>query len=533
MSRNVINYLTYGFLAAFIIFAALATFRVNQGIDWDAALCIKMADNAQQHIAFNNYAHPNPANLNTDQYEYVTWWTPGQVILPSLIRQLTGVKINVACEILTFICLIIAATGVYKLYQQLIINQRAENISESSARVLLLVALVFTFNQSFFWGNLFVYDGGGILMLSYCPWFIYWSLKIKGINIYSLGMLLVLALLGFFLKAAFTNIFAGALFYLFLSRSILPGVALNKQDLKIIIVNALYTGATFLFYMAITKILFLSHNRNIAESSLGITFHPRVFTFPIVAPIFGFLGLDSLNRTYHWIIGCCLVIPIYYLLLRSKYLAVSYKFVLIGFLATSIVFFTMLYILGLDVSYGLRHYRVITILITPALFIVLWRFKIVKYAICFLTASYFIFNCYSFAKNLAISQSRLPSNTYSGFQTAYPAEVVNKIHSLDNLNHNGHDIFYFQSIEPVIALDVIHNRVLLEDNFITFGFKNQPRLNTTLYYGRNSGEIYVIYPLVNFKADSAKYLTRFQQYKRFETIYQTKGYKILKAVADN
>lgn len=533
MSRNAVKYFTYFFLSGFIIFAAFATYKVTEGIDWDAQLCIKMADNAQQHIAFNNYAHPNPANLNTDQYEYVTWWTPGQVVLPSLIRQLIGVKVNIACEILTFICLLIAATGIYKLYKQLIVNERTENISEPSAWVLLLVVLVFTFSQSFFWGNVFVYDGGGILMLTYCPWFIYWALKVKRITIYSLGMLLVLALFGFFLKAAFTSIFAGALFFLFLSQSIIPHLPLNKQNLKTIITNALYTGAVFLIYVAITKALFLSHNRNIADSSLGITFQPRVFTFPIVAPIFGVFGLDVLNRTYHWIIGCCFVIPIYYFLLKSKDLAVSYKFVLFGFLVSCIGFFIMLYILGLDVSYGLRHYRVITILITPALFIGLWRFKMIKYALSFLTALYFMFSCYSFSQYLAIFQSHLPSNTYSGFQTAYPAEVVNKMHSLDNLNHKGRDIFYFQSGEPVIALDVVHNRVLLEDNFITFAFKNQPRLNATLYYGRNSGEIYVIYPLVNFKADSAKYLTRFQQYKRFETIYQAKGYKILKAIAIN
>jgi hypothetical protein len=113
----------------------------------------------------------------------------------------------------------------------------------------------------------------------------------------------------------------------------------------------------------------------------------------------------------------------------------------------------------------------------------------------------------------------------------YPPELVKKIHLLDNFNNKGRDIFLFNTA-PDIALEIKNNRVLLEDNFLNFHFNNNARHKQTLYYGKNAGNIYLVYELAQFKKDSVMYLTRFEKYKKFEKIYQTSGYAIFKAVAN-
>ncbi|WP_259071643.1 hypothetical protein HDF24_22690 [Mucilaginibacter sp. X4EP1] len=520
----------YGSLAACFIIAVFTLLFSSQNIGWDAGLCIKMTDNAYKHIPFNHYAHPKPQNLNEDESEFVTWWSPGQFAIPLLIQQCFGIKISVAIKILTVLCMLLSGLGIYKLFTQLIDRKNFTLHQQESAAIFTLLSLLFVATEPFFWENLFVYDGGGILMLAYCPWFIYWVIKIDRINISSLLILLVSAILGFFLKTAFTSILAGALLYLFLSKSISPDKSFVNQNFKKIALNAIYLGIIFVIYFLTVKLTFLSHNRNIADSSLGIRTQLRVLVYPVVAPLFGVFSLDFLDKTYQWILGAVFILPVYYIILKSKNISLLYKYLLIGFVASCICFYSFLYFLNVDVSYELRHYRIITILLIPALWLAFKEYSLGRYFIYVLTTALFLINICAFAIKLSEGVNKQKSVTLSGLPSKYPNELIKKIHALDNLKDKGRDIFYFKNDEPSIALEVRNNRVLTEDNFLNFHFNNQLKSASTLYFGYNSGEIYLVCPDDRFKQDSVTYLTKFDKYKKFEKIYQTAGYSIYKAI---
>lgn len=520
----------YSSLAACFIIAAFTLLFSSQNIGWDAGLCIKMTDNAYKHIPFNHYSHPSPQNLNEDESEFVTWWSPGQFAIPLLIQQCFGVKISIAIKILTILCMLLSGLGIFKLFTKLINRKNFTRQEQQSTSTFTLLLLLFIAAEPFFWENLFVYDGGGILMLAYCPWFIYWVIKIDRINIFSLLFLLVSAILGFFLKTAFTSIFAGALFYLFLSKSISPDKPFGGQNFKKIALNGICLGIVFVAYFLIVNLAFLSHNRNIADSSIGIRAQLRVLVYPVIAPLFGVFSLDFLDKTYQWILGAVFILPVYYIILKSKNISLLYKYLLIGFIVSCICFYSFLYFLNVDVSYELRHYRIITILLIPALWLAFKEYRLGRYFIYILITRLFLINIYAFVVKLSEGINKQKSVTLSGLPSKYPNNLIEKIHALDNLKDKGKDIFYFKNDEPSIALEVRNNRVLTEDNFLNFYFNNQLKSASTLYFGYNSGEIYLIYPDDRFKQDSVTYLTKFDKYKKFEKIYQTAGYSIYKAM---
>lgn len=504
----------------------------SQNLVWDPSLTVKMTDNGYKNIPFNYYQHPKPGNLAEDETEFISWWSPGQFAMPLLIEKCCAVNLNFALKILTLICLLFSSLGIYRLYHHLIANKTGRVEDGPGISVIALAMLLFTLIQPFFWGNLFEYDGGGILMLAYCPWFIYWVIKIDHINIYNLLLLLILGFIGFILKTSFTCIFIGALLYLFLSSIISVTRSSKGWDFKKMFLTGICLGIIFISYLIAIKIFFLDHNRNISDSSLGISVQPRVLVFPITAPIYGLFSLSVLNKTVYWLIGSVFIIPIYYFILKSNTISLLYKYVLVSFVGSCIFFYSLVYFINVDVSYELRHYTIITILITPAFFMAFWRGRLIKYFLAGLMLFYTALNLEGYAKHIiSAAGNKRAAGYYSGLASPYSLDLVNKIHSLDNLNNKGKDIFYFTSSNPSVALEIRNNRVLLEDNFLNFHFNNSARFNPILYYGLNAGNIYLIYPQARFKSDSALYLTRFEKYKKFKKIYQTGDYAIFMAIA--
>ena len=523
-----VRYALYVFFAVYVIALTVAILNLSQGVGWDPALNMKMADNAGKNIPFNYLSHPKPANLSQDDLEFVAWWTPGQYALPMIVRNLLNIKISAAIKIVTAISLLLSGWGIFKLFG-LLLKPKNEGDEKLSTNLILILVL-FTLLQPFFWRSLFDYDGGVVLLNAYCPWFFYGVAKIKRVTIYSLAILLMAGFAGFFLKAAFTSIFAGALFYLFLQHFIGPAMRPKKVSVQKIALTALYLGMVLLVYLVVIKTVFLNHNTNISNSSLGVRLQPRALVYPIDAPVLGLFSVLFLNKTIQWIIAFLLVIPVYYLIFSNKKLRLQHRLMLVAFVPATVLFYMLLYFINVDVSYELRHFIPITVLITPAFFMGIAQLpygKILMYGIiCLYTGV----NIYQLIDKFKSAPPEGASILYSGLYSSYPSKFIETIHTLDNQNKQGKDIFYLQSGDPTLALEIKNNRVLLEDNFINFHFYNAPRFKPTLYFGRNTAELYVVYSYANFKKDSTKFLTRFEKYKHFQKLYQDKGFVILKGM---
>ena len=393
--------------------------------------------------------------------------------------------------------------------------------------MIVLLLLLYVVISPFYRNEWTVYDGGGILLSAYCPWFILLVISLKKINFLNLTLVLAMGILGFFLKASFTSIFAGALLYLLLTFSISPG---PKTDIRRILLNAIFLGITLVAYILVIRFAFLSRGINIMGSSSGHRFQIGIIAFPLVAPVFGVFSFDRLIHSYQWVVGCIAVLPVYYFILKSRHVSLHYKQILVSFILTCFCFYALIYFLNYDVSYELRHYTVISILLIPAIFLLFNGARAGKYIFVIFIIAYLGFNTFDFVSKFRQSKDYM-EGLGAGSIPGYSADILNQVHLLDDQNkNNGKDIFYFASDNPAVALEVVHNRVLLADNFVNFHFNNKAKYRPVLYYGRNSGEIYIIYSLAKFKADSALYLTRFEKYGDFKKIYQSAGFAIFKAI---
>jgi hypothetical protein len=521
----------YFALAVYFIIATTILIIVPQSLVWDPALCLKMTDNALKNIPFNNYAHPDLHNLNKDTFEYVTWWSPGQFAIPLVFQKCLGVTISTAIKITIFLSSVIAAAGIYCLFQQLVKKNDAISTDRTKLINSATLLLLFTICHPLFWESFFAYDGGGVLMVGFCPWYIYWIIKIDKLNILNLSGILAAALIGFFLKTSFTGVFLSSLLYLFLSQSVQVSFTFKTLDPKKIIRNGIYLAALFVAYMLVTKFAFLNRNTNISNSSLGIRPQIRTIIYPIVAPILGLFSIHSSNRTYQWLSITPFILVFYCYFFITKHASITYKYLLFSFIAGYSCFYTLLYFLNLDISYEARHFKILTLLIIPSLFIQTKALQRGRYLIYAFGAIFILWNISYNIKRIGDNMKlRNVASTISGLPISYPNDIIKKLHYLDQLKGSAKDIFYLQSNDPAITLEIKHGRILLEDNFIDFGFKNNKRKDATIYFGQNTGKLYIVYPKANFRQDSLVYLTKFEKYKKFNRIYQSDSCNIYLAI---
>ena len=533
-NKGFLIYFLYFILVIYFIGAVLILSTLPQKTIFDPGLCLKMTQNIDKHIPFNYYSHPSPANIDKDEFEFVTWWSPGQFAVPLFFQKCLEVKLGVSLKITIMLCMVISALGIFKLYYELLLNTGSWYLNGLPTTTLSLIFCAFTILQPFFWSNLFYYDGGGVLLLAYSPWFIFWAIKIKQINIYTFLGLLCAAVFGFFLKTAFTSIFIGSVFYLFLSKSIIPDVPLKSQNFRKLITYGVYCLTLFLIYVLITKLAFLNHNRNITNSSLGIRVQPRVLFYPIVAPIIALFSLGHvLVKSYTWIIASIFILPLYYLIMKSDQLTALYKNLIISYVCTNIVCFFLIYLSNVDVSYETRHFVILAILIAPAVFIAIGKFKPLKIlsvtlfcCLCIISFCFFAeetFNAYN-SKTTIIEKS--------GLTTDYPSALINELKTLDSSSDKGKDIFYFTDIsDPSIALAITNNRVLLGDCFVNFHFINQQKFKPNLYYGTTSGKLYVVSELNLSATEPGFKLNTLERYKEFKKIFQVENFGIFEGIS--
>src|SRR5258705_10142996 len=66
--------------------------------------------------AFNIIADVSPDNINNTDKSFVSWWSPGQWLLPASLNYLFGLRLGVASIFITLIFCTAGLWGYYKLF---------------------------------------------------------------------------------------------------------------------------------------------------------------------------------------------------------------------------------------------------------------------------------------------------------------------------------------------------------------------------------------------------------------------------------
>jgi hypothetical protein len=118
-------------------------------------------------LRFNHVAQVNPDDIATDVLSFVTWWTPGQHVLPGLLER-AGLPLGLAIIVVDALFSLIGLAGWYSLY-------RGFGFPATSSAIALAI-IVFARHFALPFG---IYNGGEILLFGVAPWFLLlvWRLR--------------------------------------------------------------------------------------------------------------------------------------------------------------------------------------------------------------------------------------------------------------------------------------------------------------------------------------------------------------------
>lgn len=179
------------------------------------ALCSMFAGGA-----FNSITTPDPANIANDIVTFLTWWSPGQYLVPGIFIWL-GTSYGLALSLTTLVATLIGVAGWIRV---------ARGFAVSSFVLFVFVLGLTTF--PYVTQRFLAYWGGELLLFAVAPWSLYvmrWSVNKPPILCFTISLLS--AALLFFAKLTglivfATNVMAISLFTLISQRRLSSSIIL-------------------------------------------------------------------------------------------------------------------------------------------------------------------------------------------------------------------------------------------------------------------------------------------------------------------
>ena len=199
-------------LALLVGYQTYYSLHSQKSLGWDASMGFLTLQSSQEYGDFNRLHHPNLGNLAEDQTEFISWWTPGQYLVPDWVARGLGRGIGFALRVVTLACSWSALLGLYLLYTRL-----------GFSRLCVGLSLLVICSQHYFLKNSRVYSGGDLLLFAAAP---YLALSVLSAGTPVCRRAAIAALLCFaavFLKASALTVFLSLVLYLALEILGWPG----------------------------------------------------------------------------------------------------------------------------------------------------------------------------------------------------------------------------------------------------------------------------------------------------------------------
>ena len=459
---------------------------------------------------FNRLVSPDQSNISKNTSLFLTWWSPGQYLIPYCFKLLFGFNTGHASALTVTVFELSGLTGLYYFFRKIGFTSNIAAIS------LLFIAC----QQAFIMPYVF-YNGGEILLFGFEGWFLYGCLSLKKPGVKLLVFVLLSGWFGFLCKSSFMWIYASGLICLWLQLSAYD----NKLNLQRLIKNGIWLFIPAALALASIYIFFLSKGTNPASISTGLHFSLQSFSFPLGSPLLSGFSIDDMAHGLIFHPLGALISPGYALVILLISAAISlilivaimsyvpkndYRLFLIVFYTMSVLFFTAVFLRQPDISYESRHFRIIGLLITPGLIYLVGKIKpvyqilfgVLCFCIAFSNYTYLIIG-YGYNKNVnARGNSGLA-------QPSINQAALNYLMQLDQ--QNTHAIFVF--LTPDVGLEIVHNRIAtLEEPPYNIAFD----YNDYDYTG-HAGPIYMLLPASYTGVKAAILMKLFPGYHNFTT----------------
>jgi len=436
----------------------------------------------QRGAHFNTLVSPDPDNIALDQKAFLSWWSPGQYLVPYFFQTILWLNTGKAVAITIFLCSLLGLAGYYKLFKLLGFSQRIAAIS-----------VAFIACQNYFILPYVFYPGGEVLLFGFLGWFLHGCFSIGKINWQAMVFLFAAGVAGFICKSSALWMYAAGLACVWIN------VSKNKK-LQQWLFNGILLAIPAIAALAIIYVGYLSKGTNPSNAGDGWLIKPETFSFPLAAPLLSGLSVDEMvnGLIYHPdtpLISRGLSLAIIFvlaigslLLLRSIIRKVpnkNYALAFGAFYLAGTLFLSYLYLKQATVTFEGRHFRIIGILAIPGIVYLLHQTKATKTILYVLFAGFTVWSTVYFVHGYIVNY-QAPHGASGLAQQAYDKPTIDAITSLD-AQHPNNAIFVINS--PDLGVEIVHNRVITLD----IGDMDAEDLAELTNAGR-AGTIYMLMP---------------------------------------
>lgn len=509
-----------GIVLVFTLILGLLVFKSPPSLYPDPSWGFQVMRSMQMGGGFNMAITPDPNNIAQNTSQFLSWWSPGQYLLPYLFKTTLGVNVGQSAALTILLCCLSGIFGFYNFFRK---------VGFSAMQSALSIAFIAC--QQFYVTPYIFYNGGETLLFGFLGWFLYGCFSFKRLNRKTLLFILLAGWIGFFCKSAFLWMYASGLCCLWIS------VSIHKTGLVNWIKNGVLIAAPAVLSLAAIYQLYISKGPNPAASAKGLHFSLAALGFPLGSPLLSGFSVDDLSRglLYHpdgalftpvvttIVLLAVAIGSIVLVALIIRYIPYRpYQIALSVFYILSTLFFTYLFLKQAEISYEGRHFRIVGILAIPGTIYLFSRTKIpfkIIFGLIWLSIAVpgmrFLKNCYTF-------NSSVSAHGPSGIsQLAIDKPSLNYLQTLDHQYTDA--IFAFTS--PDLGLDMMHNRIITLDP-VDEDFTPEDNIHLG-----HAGPLFVLLPayyMTNGNAD--KLLKCFPDYTVFTVKKLSKDYVLYRGL---
>jgi hypothetical protein len=502
------------------------------------------SDQANGFIAWKSYVSGSPFNyiktpctnsITSDCYQWLSWWSPGQYTIPGIVSIISNLNIANSTLLVIYIFSISGCLGFYKLFRHFQFTQFEATIS------ILIIC-----SQRYFLLPFTVYNGGEILLFGFSPWaillFDFWFDR------KNFFLLIMLSIIGIFLKLTFFISFLGILLYL------------NNKNAKsfnifIYTKNTLNNTSFFIkstLILAITIAVILINNnlgRGLTPSQVN-NFCPTSMDIfiPISAPIVsafciddlltkffnfnipgsGWYSVDGMNFDYPEIFyfSLSMVMLIFLSLIKYKKISIpsNYLNLFFSLFMVHTMLFIYLYTNNASISFESRHFRILGVLFIPLFVrsIIQYRnYKLIISLSILIVSLFSSYGVWGFIHRKQYLASNISKSNFGFSNPEIPNSTIDVLRKLDSPTSKNDKLFYCSSAN--LALEVENNRVIYYDD----DFTPDELINNRKIIGKVN-HLYIVIPNkfeLNKKASLIK--KSFLNYSNFRKVHVDDKYQII------
>jgi len=421
----------------------------------DPAMGFQVMRSMQLGGGFNIFTSPDQGDISQNYSDFLTWWSPGQYLVPYLFKWITNLNTGQVIAIVITICQLLGLAGFYVFFRKIGFTGLTSALS-----------LVFIICQQAFVVPYVFYNGGEVLLFAFEGWFLYGCATLKKPGLKLILFVLLAGWLGFFFKSSFLWIYAAGLCCLW------TRLSANLTGIWTWIKKGLWIAIPAIIAILCIHLFYLSKGQNPTSGGSGLKLTLQTFGFPLAAPVLSGFSADDLLHGLLYHTGTPLFNDTWSIVILAVFAGLSiwlvfnivrnvpnndYRLFVVVFYLAAVLIFGLTYLRQLTISYEARHFRIIGLLIAPGLIYLTskanpgykWGLAVLLAGIGFISLTYVIkgysFNRYKSARGITgIAQPNIDQPS------------LNQVMKLDRENRGA--IFVF--IGDDIGLEIKNNRII-------------------------------------------------------------------------